>query len=177
MDYHSLYKSLLLKQFEPLLHKTLHRLNIFQGHWHYEDYLQELRLKLLTIDEAFDGKPLKGDGIRFAAYAGKGLYWHLVNLLRSENQQQEILVEDISLLSDTKGMLAPLQAGSYALSTFIEGVKQRLDKEELALFYVLADGSYSIHEIAASYGVSRKTIYERKKKLVEKIEELKVLLQ
>lgn len=177
MDYHSLYKSLLLKQFEPLLHKTLHKLSIFQDHWFYEDYLQELRIKLLTIEEEFDGKPLKGDRIRFAAYAGKGLYWHLVNLLRTENQRKETFVEDISLMSDTEGMFAPLLEGNYALNSFIEGVKQRLDKEELALFYILADGSYEINEIAKNYGVSRKTIYERKKKMVSKIEGLKDIIQ
>lgn len=177
MDYHSLYKSYLLKQFEPLLHKTLHKLSIFQGHGSYEDYLQELRLKLLVIEAEFDGKPLKGDGIRFAAYAGKGLYWHLVNLLRSDNRQQELLVEDISLVSDLELPAIPFLEGNHTLKTFMEEVTRRLSQEELILFYTLADGSYTMSEIATGYGVSRKTIYERKKKLVTKIESLKYLLQ
>lgn len=176
MDYHSLYKSYLLKQFEPLLHKALHRLNIYQGHWHYDDYLQELRLKLLTIADHFDGKPLKGDGVRFAAYAGKGLYWHLVNLLRNPTLSQEISVEDITLLPAADAMIVPLDEGSHALNAFIEGVKLRLTDEELVLFYILADGSYPVSEIAAHYGVARKTIYDRKRKLVAKLEELKYLL-
>lgn len=176
MDYQSLYKSYLLKQFEPLLHKTLHRLNIYQGHWHYDDYLQELRLKLLAIADGFDGKPLKGDGVRFAAYAGKGLYWHLVNLLRHPSLSQEVLMEDMTLLPTADAMMVPLEEGSHTLSAFMEGVKERLAEEELVLFYILADGSYSISEIASQYGVARKTIYERKRKLVAKIEELKYLL-
>lgn len=177
MDHHSLYKSYLLKQFEPLLHKTLHRLSIFQGHGSYEDYLQELRLKLLAIEAEFDGKPLKGDGIRFAAYAGKGLYWHLVNLLRSDNRQQEFLVEDISLVSDLEAPPIPFLEGTHALTTFMEEVNQRLTQEELTLFYTLADGSYTMNEIATGYGVTRKTIYDRKKKLVAKLASLKYLLE
>ena len=51
----------LLSQFEPLLFKTLSRVNMRRIHADYDDYLQELRLKLLTLADKFDGDPFKED--------------------------------------------------------------------------------------------------------------------
>ena len=77
----------LLIQFEALVHKTMVRLNIQQHHMFYEDFTQELQLQLIEIYRSFEGNPLELeiDRYKFTAYAGQGLYWHGLNLLRQDN--------------------------------------------------------------------------------------------
>ena len=50
MDVRSLHRSRVLVQFEKLIHRTLARAQVSQHHMFYEDYAQELRLKLLEIE-------------------------------------------------------------------------------------------------------------------------------
>lgn len=74
MDSHKHQEEQLLVQFEPLLFKTLGRLNIRRVNADYDDFLQELRLKLLTISDKFDGDPYKEDVFRFLGFAKQSLY-------------------------------------------------------------------------------------------------------
>lgn len=75
----------LLSQYEPLIHKTLSRMNIKQHYRDYDDFAQELRLKLVDIYETFDGNACEeADKFRFSSYAGKGLYWYGINLIRTQ---------------------------------------------------------------------------------------------
>ncbi|MGO4929526.1 sigma-70 family RNA polymerase sigma factor [Fundicoccus sp. Sow4_F4] len=173
MDYQSLYKSRILNQFEPLIHKTLQRMTIPQRHINYEDYAQELRMKLLTIEDSFDGKALGGDRIRFVAYAGKGLYWYLVTLLRKEQKKQEVSFDEVERAVDFD---MPIENSRIELVIFLEEVRRRLDREEYELFLMLSDETLTVTEIARRYGVGRKTIYQRKNKIVDKINDLKTLL-
>ena len=39
----------LLIEFKPLIHKTLQRLNIYFSHMDYDDFFQELQLKLVKM--------------------------------------------------------------------------------------------------------------------------------
>lgn len=173
MDFHSLYKSRVLNQFEPLVHKTLARLFIHPRHVSYEDYAQELRLKLLEIESSFDGRALGEDRIRFVAFAGRGLYWYLVSLLRKEKQAVTVSFDDIEAAVEC---VVPLESSRLELVYFLEEVRRRLDEAEFELFQLLVDGEWTVTDIARFYDVSRKVIYRRKKKIVDKISDLKELL-
>src|SRR5699024_8270298 len=85
----------LLKQFKPLIHKTMNRMKIFQNHMDYDDFIQELQIQLIEILHRFDGDPLASDEDRFkfTAYASNGLYWHGLNLLK-KNAPELIHAED-----------------------------------------------------------------------------------
>lgn len=50
-------------------------LYIYPSDNQYEDYLQELRIKLIKIAENFDGDPLVKDKYRFTNFAKRGLTW------------------------------------------------------------------------------------------------------
>lgn len=173
MDYNSLYKSRVLLQFEPLVHKTLARLYIQSRHIAYEDYAQELRVKLLEIESSFDGKALGEDRIRFVSFAGRGLYWFLVSLLRKEKQLDSVSFDDIEAAVECE---VPLESSRLELVYFLEEARRRLEVEEFELFQLLADGEWTVTDIARFYGVQRKVIYRRKKKIVDKLSDLKELL-
>lgn len=172
VDLNSLYKSRVLGQFEPLVHKSLARLFISPRHVSYEDYAQELRVKLLEIEASFDGEALGVDRIRFVAFAGRGLYWFLVSLLRKERQVDLVAFDDVE--SALEGV--PFESSRVELVFFLEEVRRRLSADELELFNLLADGSWSVTEIARFYGMQRKAIYRRKQRIVEKMSDLKELL-
>ena len=93
MDHQYYYHEHLIRLFAPLVYKTLARCNIHSAHIHYDDYWQELRIKLLQIAQNFDGQPLTNDDdrYRFTAYAQRGLYWHLSLIHISEPTRREWL--------------------------------------------------------------------------------------
>ena len=173
MDFQSLYRSRVLAQFEPLVHKTLARLFISPRHVSYEDYAQELRLKLLEIEAGFDGKALGEDRMRFVAFAGRGLYWFLISLLRKEKKAVSVSFDDIEAAIECE---VPVESSRLELVLFLEEARRRLDAGEFELFQLLMHGEWTVTEIARFYGVQRKAIYRRKKKLVDKLSDLKDLL-
>lgn len=174
IDYRSLYKSRVLDQFEPLIHKTLSRLFISQTHVNYQDYFQELRIKLLDIEATFDGDAMGKDRIRFVAYAGQGLKWHLLSILRKNSRQKEVSVEDITTLAEETIM--PIESSKAAVLSFLEEIRRRLTLEEYELVLMLCDDTFTIEEIAEYFGIRRQTVYKRRAKIVSKIEDLKYLL-
>ena len=72
----------------------------------YDDFFQELQLKLVDLYTHFDGLPLEKeiDRYRFTSYAKTGLYWHGLNLLRKDsfNHYQSIENEAFDYLETEK---------------------------------------------------------------------------
>lgn len=173
MELEPLYLSQMIKQFEPLINKTLHKFKLYSNHVDYEDYAQELRIKLLEIAKSFDGKPLamKDDRYRFIAYADNGLAWHLVNLLKREKPaaavSPEILEETLEDFLVTNHYQVSAQLAEYA-----SYAKQALDAQEYLLYLMLMDQSFTGEEIANLLGISRSTLYEWKKSIQTKLSKL-----
>lgn len=178
MDVRSLHRSRVLAQFERLIHRTLARAQVSQQHMFYEDYAQELRLKLLDIEVGFDGKALGADRIRFVGFAGRGLYWHLISLLRKEKSvlPSENVAELLDYGTGKLVCTAPGEAASTGMLVFIEEARRLLSGDEFELFLLLCDGTWSMVELAEYYGVGRQTMYKRKERLAGKLEKLKGLL-
>ena len=165
----------LLDQFEPLIHKTLYRCQIWADHPHSEDYQQLLRLQLLKIAERFGQDPLdEAERGRFVHYASQGLYWHLIDLLRQEGRQQAPLVSlDDAQASELSAAAGPLSGAEQ----FIRAAQRVLGPEELSLFYKLAEGNWSVQSLADYYGVSPRTIHRRRQRLAQQLAPYKDLLQ
>lgn len=70
----------------------------------------------------------------------------------------------------------PVESSRLELMFFMEEARRRLDAAEFELFQLLIDGEWTVTEIARFYKVQRKAIYRRKKKIVEKLSDLKELL-
>lgn len=169
-----------LNQFKPLIHKTLQTLNISQYQNDYDDFFQEFQIQLLKISQKFQYDSIDLDEIncKFLAYAGQGLYWHGLSLLKKKSQQpfQPIGTDQIDTfsLSDVSE-IASLES-SLETEEFFDGAKNRLSDKEYLFMMQLIEGRYTMQEIADAYGVSRTTIYKWKEKIQMRLQDIKECL-
>lgn len=166
-------------EFEPLVHKTIHRLNIHQHHMDYEDYFQELQIQLINIFRSFDGNPFESETERykFTAYAGRGLYWHGINLLKQAKYDPPLTIEDEKLnwLSQQQAEEDNLLSNpsTIHIQEFLQAAKKRLSKEDFELMGFIVEDKHTVQELADLLGTSRDTIYRRKGRIRERLSDIK----
>lgn len=167
----------LLIQFEALVHKTMVRLNIQQHNMFYEDFTQELQLQLIEIYHSFEGNPLELeiDRYKFTAYAGQGLYWHGLNLLRQDNLDtvHTPKEEQLDWLLEQEANPNQKSTTTLYIEDFLAQAKSRLSDEDYLLLLYLVDGKYTLNELAKLLAVSRDTLYQRRKKIQTRLQDLK----
>ena len=170
----------LLIQFEALIHKTMQRLNIPQTNMFYEDFTQELYIQLIEIYYTFEGDPLaiEVDRYKFTAYAGRGLYWHGLNLLRQDKLDtfQATDEEQLDWLQEQEEQLTQTSSASLYIEDFLKQARARLAVEDYRLLLYLVEGTYTMKELAKLLGVSRDTIYQRRKRIQDRLQDLKECL-
>lgn len=170
----------LLLQFEALIHKTMSRLNIPQNNMFYEDFTQELALELVEIYQTFEGEPLASDidRYKFTAYAGRGLYWHGLNLLRQDKLDTFYATdeEEMDWLQEQGEDAAETLTTSIYIEDFLKQAQVRLSAEDYQLLLYLMEGKYTMQELAELMGVSRDTIYQRRQKMQGRLKDLKECL-
>lgn len=166
----------LLKQFEPLLFKTLGRLNIGRRRIDYDDYLQELRLKLLYLAEQFDGDPFKEDIYRFLGFAKQSLYRYTLDLLKKHSQKFDVVNSDVSELGTILHSDLIFDSNPE-IQEFFKKASQVLTLKERHIFLLMVEGGYTIQEMADRFGVSRKTMNKYRKTIREKLAPLRGLLK
>jgi len=169
----------LLRAFNPLIHKTMNRLKIYKNHMDYDDFIQELQIQLIEILHQFDGDPLASDEecFKFTAYAKNGLYWHGLNLLK-QRESQIIYVEDEKQLDwmthqDSNLELISLLNSNLHIQDFLKQARKRLTYEDYLLLMFLVEGEYSMADIAEFLQITISTIYERKKKIQQRLQGIK----
>lgn len=177
MDLESINVSKLLVEFKPLIYKTLSRLRIHPHHMHFDDFYQELQLKLVEIYKSFDGEPLtiEADRYKFTAYAGNGLYWRGIDLFKKKSFNTLPITEDVHLermVEQQEGHDNQVENNLF-LEDFMKQAQSRLSESEYLLFTYLAEGDYNMTQIADLMQVSRGTLYQRKNKMQVKIADLK----
>src|SRR5699024_8968834 len=176
----SVHINQLLKDFKPLIHKTMQRLNIHSNHMDYDDFYQELQIKLISIYKSFNGDPLNvtTDSYRFTSYASTGLYWHGLNLLRKENHVTLQLTENeqIDWLAYEEDASNSMFKSDLFIEDFLKQVKSRLTDQEYLLLLYIVEGKYTVLELAELLNVSRDTIYQRKNKIQKRLHGLKECL-
>lgn len=171
----------ILKEFDNLLHRVLRDAYLYPGHLDYEDYYQELCLKLLNLAENFEGNIFKEGRYPFVAYARRGLSWFVSDLRRRQSRTQSLASQDITHLVDqvNRQQAYPhtyLHSQGQILS-FIQTAENHLTPEEKSLFYYLIQDAYNNQELADIFSCSRQAIHQRRKKLRQKLAHLKNLLQ
>ncbi|GAA0355540.1 hypothetical protein GCM10008932_05710 [Alkalibacterium iburiense] len=180
MDLDSINASRLLMKYMPLIHKTMNRLNISKKHMLYDDFIQEFQIKLIQLYRSFDGDPInnEADSFKFTAYAGRGLYWRGIDLIRNKSLTSCEPVDDekLEMLTQEKNITSNVLESNYIIQDFYRKAKEKLSTEDYLLFLYLSDSDYTIQQIAETFGVSRGTIYKRKKKIQSKLEDLKEYL-
>lgn len=147
----------------------------------YEDFLQEFRIHLIDILYMFEGDPLASNEERykFTAYAGNGLYWHGLNLLK-KNKPEILYTTDedqFDWMIDTKDDLENLLNTNLHIQDFLSEARKRLSYQDYLLLMFIAEGSHSMVEIAEYLEITPSTIYQRKKKIQKRLEGIKGCLE
>lgn len=178
MEQEAIEVSRFLVDFKPLIYKTLKRLNIQPRHMDYEDCFQELQIHLLSIRKSYlkSGKlaDAETERYKFTSYAGQGLYWHGLNLIKKNKKAafQAIDSKDIEWLNHAQNN-KPSTRSDIVLSDFFCQAKKMLTDEDYLLLLFLADEEYTIDKIAEEMQVSRSTIYQRKSRIQERLQDIK----
>ena len=161
---------LLLNQYQLLIKKVLRETNVYESHNSYEDYYQELSIKLIEIAKKFEGDLFVGDKYQFVSYAQKGLNWYLLDLLRSDSSyNHEFALSEFTFIEDNTKVMPDKMLSFYA------EVRKRLNSEEFIIFKGIAN-NYTLKEIAEWLKVSPTTIAKKKRRLVAKLNDLKHIL-
>lgn len=168
----------MLQQFEPLVFRVLNHYHVYKTDRDYEDFAQELRIKLCRIAEDFDGQPLTDaeDRYRFVTYASNGLRWQLLNLLKKRRNEQLLDKEKIDLVIDHKDPYQDSEA-QVVLTGIHAKARQLLNDEEFGLYMDLVKGYLSVPELLDVHDLKRSTFYEMKKRIAAKLAVLKYQLQ
>lgn len=166
-----------LEQFTPLIHRTLQRLSIYPQNMDYEDYYQELQIKLMDILRRFkiDSADLEEVNAKFTAFAGRGLYWHGLDLVRSKKNQSLASFEpdQIERLEDEESREEQQMERKLSTEDFFRLAKKRLSEKDFQLLLQFASGNYRMQDLADEYGVARDTIYQWKNKIQIRLADLK----
>lgn len=158
-----------LELFEALVHKTLRHYQVYPYHCEYEDYAQELRIKLLDLGRRFEGQPLTEDVDRykFVAYASRGLKWHLVNLL---SKKHDLTLRDEEVMDYLDQSVDDYHLESHGtLMAYAAYAKEVLSGEDYLLYQMLMDGTYSVAEMTEILGIQRRTLYHRRDRIAVKL--------
>lgn len=162
----------LLLEFEPLLHRVLKDAYLDRDHLFYEDFLQELRLKLLTMATHFDGQALGEDRYRFTAYCRRGLLWYAQDLkakFRNQAAPQADMTEN-ALMDQSQPQI------STTLQTFLQAAQDRLSPEDFLFVRLSGLADYSLQDLCRFFKCSRQALYQRRKRIAHRLSGLKDLL-
>lgn len=155
------YQACIIQQFEALIHHVLTQWTLPNGS--YDDYAQELRLKLLDLAQAFEGDPLGADRYPFVAYARRGLRWQLMDLVKQDSQPDALPLETFQ---ETLSAPDPQPDSQLVLHQALAQVQAQLPASHHQLLTLRLQG-YSMTECSQVLGVSRKTLYKWRQALAD----------
>lgn len=156
----------LMVKYERLIHYVLNNSSIYQDRDEYDDFAQELRMKLIVLAESSVYDPFTQDG-PFTAYAKRELRYKLVALLRKQNRQTALdpiawddKVEDAHVIPchDEARIIDKLA---------IMDIKKKLDARNREILRLQYEEGYTVKEIAEHLNISRAAISRRRRKIAE----------
>lgn len=153
-----------LTQFEPMISATIRKLNIYRNH---EQFRQAGRVALWQAWTRFE----EGKGI-FAAYASRSIRGAMLDLIKSENQFEENVMQaedDLLLDLADQDVALPIYDGwSDKLS---EAFEQLTENEKLLIQWIFVEGLTQA-ECAERANLSVAGIKKRRERMIVKLRKL-----
>ena len=154
-------------QYEGIIYKVMKDLHVPRSHAQYEDFLQNGRIKLV---EAYVEKSKQANFPEgFVGFAYRKVRWKLLDLLRKEQRHIERSAHWSDELNEVMSDVHTDMGTALCESEWVQQIWQALDAEEQRLIYEWAFVGSSVTDIAKKFGISRKTVYERRKKIQLKL--------
>ena len=160
----------LVEMYSIAIHHTLHHHGVFSHHQNYGDYFNELYIKLLDLADKFQGGALDdAERGHFVAYAKASLERQLWQLLKQERQRKrEIPLENLFIKQSIDKVESELTRIDFLANT-----RRVLEKDEYDFLLVIADDHWTVSDKAKMLGMSRKTYYQKRARIIRALKEMK----
>ena len=160
----------LVEMYSSVIHHILHHHGIFLHHQNYGDYFNELYIKLLALVDKFQGDALDDtERGHFVAYAKAGLERQLWQLLKQEHQRKrEIPLENLFIQQSGDEVESELTR-----IDFLANARRVLEKEEYDFLLVVVDDHWTVSDKAKMLGMSRKTYYQKRSRIIRALKGVK----
>lgn len=161
-----------------IVHGALKKLGVYRSHPDYDDYVQQGLLKLVEAYETFPKDLEQAEFMyQFTGFAYRKVSWHMLDLLRKQKRKWDREMpwpEDLEKEQpDTR--LSFEQA--YQDMDLLKEMLPLLTKQEQSYLLDAVINRLSVTEIAEKQGVSRKTVYQWKKRVAEKLNHFLLILK
>lgn len=158
-------------QYEGVVYGVLKRLAIHQLHPHYDDFAQIGRLKLVEAYEAYPDDPFQElNRGRFVGYAFTKIRWAIIDEIRRQNRYADHEQGWDDSLDHILSTAEICHLENVLEQEWLIEVFKPLCANERRLIVDLCFHHLSITAIAKKEGVSRKTIYQRRNRIKEKLQ-------
>lgn len=157
-------------QYEGVVFGVLKRLNIYLFNSDYDEYAQIGRINLVNAYQTFPGDPWDEEQFEpFTSYAFTKIRWKIVDTMRQKARREEREQKWEEHFNHT--LTSPNKSLSEVIleKEWLEEVLAHLNPPEQQLVIDLCVHRMTMTDIAKKEGVSRKTIYTRRKKVQEKL--------
>ncbi|GEK27914.1 sigma-70 family RNA polymerase sigma factor [Furfurilactobacillus siliginis] len=152
---------------ERVLFGVMKRLNVRVHDTYYEDVISEGRIIYAAVYVEYVTAKHEFDAEKLRRYAYQRLYWRLLDYLRnhtrSSNHQTPLTDAMIAYLPD------PQTAGSVETSDLFTRIALICDVADRRLLSLLMQSELNMSQIARQLGVSRPTLYKRRRILAAKL--------
>ena len=165
-------------QHAGIVHGVLKKLGVSRMHSDYDDFVQQGLLKLMEAYETFPQDLEQAEFLyQFTGFAYKKVQWHMLDLLR---KQQRKWANEMSWPEDLEknqpDMHAPFEQ-AYQEMDLLKEMLPLLTKNEQVYLLDAVVHRLSVTEIAKKQEVSRKTVYQWKKRVAEKLSHFLLVLK
>ncbi|AZP04965.1 sigma-70 family RNA polymerase sigma factor [Jeotgalibaca ciconiae] len=158
----------LLDQYEGVVYSAMKKVGIYKRHPSFDDFYQIGCIKLFEAYETCEKDPLLEEHRhQFVYYASQRLQWAFLDEMRrdkkrfeKEEWQSDEQIMSFSLPNEFEENMFLKEQLYYLLAL--------LSPNEYAFLYDRFCLNLSVTKIATKHGVSRKTVYQWRKKLQEK---------
>ncbi|WP_397537150.1 sigma-70 family RNA polymerase sigma factor [Rummeliibacillus pycnus] len=147
----------ILEQYEPMISAAIRKCRIYKNHEHYA---QTARIALWKAWEKYDH--VQGD---FAPYAFTCIRGSILDELKKENRYEERYQPE---QDDIIELYMPTSIESE-VSYILEGLLNKISKEEQQFLIDYYIGGYSYEELSAKYHASVATLQKRRMRIIEKV--------
>ncbi|MER2227438.1 MAG: sigma-70 family RNA polymerase sigma factor [Carnobacterium sp.] len=165
-------------QHSGIVYGVLKKLGVNRNHSDYDDFVQQGLLKLVEAYETFPKDLEQAEYLyQFTGFAYTKVRWKMLDLLRKQQRKWESEMpwpEDfVKQQPDTH---LPFEQ-AYQEMDLLKEMLPLLTKNEQAYLVDTVVTRLSVTEIAKKQGVSRKTVYQWKKRVAEKLAHFLLILK
>ncbi|WP_035052321.1 sigma-70 family RNA polymerase sigma factor [Carnobacterium pleistocenium] len=165
-------------QHSKIVHGVLKKLNVSWRHADYDDFVQQGLLKLVEAYETFPEDLEQEEFLyQFTGFAYTKVRWHMLDLLRKQQRKWEREMPwPEHLESNRPDTQVPFEQ-AYQEMDLLKEMLPLLTKNEQAYLLDAVVNQLSVTEIAKKQAVSRKTVYQWKKRVAEKLNHFLLILK